>query len=399
MSIELGEHNFSDYLLDELFEKYEIIKSAWIKFDQYNVLPWFVGGDYFGSYLKNELSNIGLSDEETTILLTPAKPSFSAEEELQILGLSLEAVENKLNTPVLPEYFLKKIDDLVLKYYWVPFGLDGPTVYNRDHYIKTIKEIIDTKNKDEIKDKITQIKNYEYDINKKQEAIKIKYKITKELSRQTEVLHILTLMTDERKDYEFHSHVAFYKILEEIGNKIGIENVQFIKHITLEELKKFRNDSKKLNDIGKSRMDGYLMFHFHHSDGQYDMTEGTEAQKIAEQIIPKLEKTKIIKGVVACKGKNAKTTGIVKILMFPKEIVKLKQGEIIVTPMTTPEYVPAMRKSVAIITDEGGITCHAAIVSRELNIPCIIGTKNASKILKDGDLIEVDTDSGIIKIL
>ena len=65
--------------------------------------------------------------------------------------------------------------------------------------------------------------------------------------------------------------------------------------------------------------------------------------------------------------------------------------------MTSPEYIFVMRKAVAIITDAGGLTCHAAIVSRELGIPCIVGTKIATKIFKTGDLIEVDANTGIIK--
>ena len=67
--------------------------------------------------------------------------------------------------------------------------------------------------------------------------------------------------------------------------------------------------------------------------------------------------------------------------------------------MTRPEFVPLMKKALAVVTDEGGITCHAAIVSRELRIPCITGTKNATRILKDGDLIEVDADNGVVKII
>ncbi len=67
--------------------------------------------------------------------------------------------------------------------------------------------------------------------------------------------------------------------------------------------------------------------------------------------------------------------------------------------MTTPDFIPAMKKASAIITDEGGITCHAAIVSRELKKPCIIGTTNATKILRNGDSVEVDANNGIVKIL
>ncbi len=67
--------------------------------------------------------------------------------------------------------------------------------------------------------------------------------------------------------------------------------------------------------------------------------------------------------------------------------------------MTTPDYVTAMNKAIGFITDEGGVTCHAAIIAREMKKPCIIGTKNATQILKDGDLVEVDTDNGIVKVI
>jgi pyruvate,water dikinase len=66
---------------------------------------------------------------------------------------------------------------------------------------------------------------------------------------------------------------------------------------------------------------------------------------------------------------------------------------------THPDYLLAMKKAIAIITDEGGVSCHAAITSRELGIPCIVGTKIATKVFKDGDLVEVDAEKGIVKIL
>ena len=67
--------------------------------------------------------------------------------------------------------------------------------------------------------------------------------------------------------------------------------------------------------------------------------------------------------------------------------------------MTTPDYIPAMKKAAAFVTDEGGITCHAAIIAREMKKPCIVGTKIATKVLHDGDLVEVDADKGVVRIL
>ena len=79
-----------------------------------------------------------------------------------------------------------------------------------------------------------------------------------------------------------------------------------------------------------------------------------------------------------------------------KNLLKVKKGEILVTGMTRPLFVVAMHKIVAIITDRGGILCHAAMVSREFGIPCIVGTRKATKTLKNGQRILVDAEKGII---
>lgn len=89
--------------------------------------------------------------------------------------------------------------------------------------------------------------------------------------------------------------------------------------------------------------------------------------------------------------------GKAKIVMSPKDSCKIEKGDILVATMSTPDFLPAMQKASAFVTDIGGITSHAAIVARELKKPCIIGTKIATKIFKDGDMIEVDADNGIVR--
>jgi len=88
--------------------------------------------------------------------------------------------------------------------------------------------------------------------------------------------------------------------------------------------------------------------------------------------------------------------GVVKIIRDASELWKIEKGDVLVTKMTNPDFVMAMEKSAAIITDEGGSTCHAAIVSRELGIPCIVATKNATQVLKDGMKITIDATHGKI---
>ena len=82
-----------------------------------------------------------------------------------------------------------------------------------------------------------------------------------------------------------------------------------------------------------------------------------------------------------------------------KDFYKLNRGDILVTTMTSVDFVPVMEKAGAFVTNEGGITSHASIVAREMNKPCIIGTQNATQVLRDGDLVEVDADKGIVKIV
>ena len=103
-----------------------------------------------------------------------------------------------------------------------------------------------------------------------------------------------------------------------------------------------------------------------------------------------------VKGRTAFKGF---ARGVVKVVRLNSEADKVKEGDIIVSPMTVPDLVSAMKRAAAIVTDEGGVTCHAAIISRELKKPCIIGTKVATKVFKDGDLVEVDANKGIVRII
>ena len=89
--------------------------------------------------------------------------------------------------------------------------------------------------------------------------------------------------------------------------------------------------------------------------------------------------------------------GPVKVMLNQAAFHRFKEGDILVAPMTRPEYLPLMKKAAAIVTDEGGLTGHAAIVSRELGKPCVIGTQVASRVLKDGEIVEVDADTGLVK--
>ena len=102
----------------------------------------------------------------------------------------------------------------------------------------------------------------------------------------------------------------------------------------------------------------------------------------------------VLKGLPASPGVHI---GKAKVVLSPEEAAKeIQKGDILVTKMTNPDWVPYMRLAGAIVTDEGGMTCHAAIVSRELGIPCIVGARDATKLMKKGETYTVDARSGVI---
>lgn len=128
-------------------------------------------------------------------------------------------------------------------------------------------------------------------------------------------------------------------------------------------------------------------------------TDTKEFYFLQSRPITTLEEKKEEKLVTLCKGLPASPgigRGKVKLIKDISEINLVEEGDVLVTAMTNPDMVPAMRKCAGVVTDEGGRTCHAAIVSRELQIPCIVGAKNATKSLKTGDTVTVDAVRGIV---
>ncbi len=113
----------------------------------------------------------------------------------------------------------------------------------------------------------------------------------------------------------------------------------------------------------------------------------------AEEVEGTEEAEVILKGLGASPGIGA---GRVVVIFDASEIDKVKEGDVLVTTMTNPDMVPAMKRASAIVTDEGGRTSHAAIVSRELGIPAVVGTKEATKKLKTGDYVTVDGTRGVV---
>ena len=122
-----------------------------------------------------------------------------------------------------------------------------------------------------------------------------------------------------------------------------------------------------------------------------ETVHGADKEIKTEERKDQMDREVLVKGIGVSPGT---ASGKVRILLKVKEVSNFQPGDILVTEMTTPDWVPAMRIASAVVTNSGGKTCHAAIVSRELGVPCIVGTEKATKVLKDGDMVTVDGQKG-----
>lgn len=189
------------------------------------------------------------------------------------------------------------------------------------------------------------------------------------------------------------------KLYNEIAKKAGISPEDAL-YCLSKELVDFLIKGTKLNVRNlQKRKKQYLIWMKNYKLNLY---VGEKAKQIVVYIQKhsKIEKINEIKGEI---GNPGKITGYVKIISYDKsllpQIETMKKGDILVAGQTRPEIIVACKKAGAIVTNEGGICSHAAVVSREFKIPCIIGTKIATDIFKDRDLVEVDANRGIIRLI
>jgi len=212
-----------------------------------------------------------------------------------------------------------------------------------------------------------------------------KLKLSKRDNNFSKILRIGSFVKDDVSE--------LLDIRNELLKKIKIKGVEYLQLQEIEDIKnkdffKLIQDRKKLTVLFYSEKKLKI---YEGNNAEHFIKEGNFKEIITNN------KTNILKGQIASLGK---ATGRIVIANNSREAIeKIKEGDILVAPYTAVEYLPAMKKSAAIITETGGITSHAAIISRELNIPCIIGVKDATKILKNNQKVDVDADEGTIKII
>jgi phosphoenolpyruvate synthase/pyruvate phosphate dikinase len=352
-----------------LFEKY---KKAFFKF-----IPFLHSVFSAEKYLTDELNsliekNLKIPKEEAFRILTTTQTSSDFYEgQVNLLTIAIEKRSGK-------EYKdLLEIHTQKFSYMGLTNSFESEP-YNTSYFETLITEIENPTHELEMLQK-GRLK----ELNRYKDFVK---NLPKEIVVVAEVLQKYMLFRNDRI----------------IGLKLSQHNVKPLLNIICEntgtsfndliwykvfELENLIQNSKKVDTDEISKRKIYV-------DAQ--LVDGNLTYTTKKQGTNKQKEETVITGSVASVGK---ARGIVRIVPTAKDIGKVKMGEILVTSMTTPDFVPAMRKAAAIVTDEGGILSHAAIVSREMGIPCVIGTKIATKVLKTGDFVNVDAEKGVITVL
>ena len=327
-----------------------------------------------------------ISNEETEVIrekqdLLKISVSISKDKKLKdLFSRDAEKIKEQI-----PKDLLSEIKQHQQKYAWQGIRVLIGEPLDLDYYLDRIKEYLKDNPKKEL-DRIIETKKKEKDEFKK---------VIDELDPSEEFLKLINFMQDIvflrtwRFDQLHKGNFLARPLLEGIARRMDLTYTEFI-CLTLDEIIDFLENGTKLSiEEIKKRQKGFALI-----PERKTCVTGKELELLKKQEEKKIEDAIEIVGHVACGGR---AKGVVRIILDKSEIAKVQKGDILVAVTTTPDFVVAMEKAAAIVTDIGGITSHAAIISRELGIPCVIGTEIATKVLKDGDVVEVDADKGVIK--
>ncbi len=326
--------------------------------------------------IKNELEKYIRGKKELnkifTLLMSPIKESFVNRYEEGLKEIAKEKDDKKRN---------ELTKRLINKFFWIRDGYAGRHILSKE---EMEDELISMKEKAPI--------NFNKVIRDKNELIK-KLKLPENLVRKIKAIEFLTYWQDERKENILIAIDYTDRLLEELSKRFKFD-IRYLRYMVPEEIILEKIRSKKFQNELKRRRDGCVYLYDIENP---QIVAGKEYENFLKQF--KKEKLADVKELTGMTASVGTVIGPVKVCTDIKSLDKVEEGDILVASMTRPEYVPAMRKASAIITDEGGITCHAAIIARELGIPCIIGTKMATKVLKDNDLVEIKGNHGLIIVL
>lgn len=285
------------------------------------------------------------------------------------------------------------LDDHFKKYEWLATGHNGKKIITINYFLARIGELI--RQHQNLSKELKRLRDFKINLKKRKSQIIKKYDFVKGALQLINIIDDIGPLRDRRKEIFVKSIFYADDVRDELAKRFGyhLSDLQFFTSQELILLSK----GEKLDRAELKRRKEFIILDVDYQKHLFKVYSGKSVSKLIPKEFKKIhDQLNELTGTVASSGK---VSGEVKVIFGESGFHRMSQGNILVTGMTRPEMLPIMKMAAAIITDEGGLTCHAAIVSRELNIPCIVGTKIATKVLKDGDKVVVNATNGTIKII
>jgi phosphoenolpyruvate synthase/pyruvate phosphate dikinase len=321
-------------------------------------------------------------------LTAPAYVSYIAEEQIALLGV-LDRMRKGAKTP---EEMRGELTPVWQKFWWTSLGWESLAVKTVDDFVRDLEEYDRT-----IESPATALaarREAPGAVKAQRERIVRRFGISGDTMRLVGAFETYTELHDVRKEMQVKTFYAIHLLMREVARRVRMDPDDG-EWFTIDEICSFlRGKGFPKGEAARRRQATFALL----KDGSLVVRSGDEAIAAAASELGQDKKEgKELSGMGASPGF---ARGTVKVCNGAKDAFeKVGEGDVLVCGMTLPDYIAAMRKCVAIVTDEGGITCHAAVISRELRKPCVIGTRHATRTLKDGMIVDVDADRGVVRII
>lgn len=377
----IGSKHLSKEELKKLYSEYE---KRMLVIWQWGYLPFLID-DAIGLELNDLLVKLGVEPKAITetikILGTSSKFTLAKKQEFELLGLAEKVERGGLDK------YKKQIEEHLKKWGW-----KNSWIYSQHDLTLSVLEgevlAFSRKNPGQI---LKDIKTGRKKEMAQKRKILTRYK-DKQLDALADVLaEYHNWHTFKMEEITTAIYLLRPTLFKELGEKLDLSFEEIIE-LTPEEVRKEDISKEVVRD--RLRDNGIMMI-----NGETKVLSHAEIKQVENILERTYSDTEILKGIVAFKGNVKGEAAVLPSGNIDISKISVETGRIIVTSMTTPNMVSLVRNAIGIVTDEGGLLCHAAIISRELGLPCITGTKIATKIIKDGDLIEIDADNSVVRII
>jgi phosphohistidine swiveling domain-containing protein len=376
----------SDQELLDIYTNFNSIYLDWWGYTQVVELIAYGGEELLKRCLTEEQHKKYFS-----ILVSPTKKSASNRQEESMFDIVKLVREKSFENLEVKE----KIKQHAKNFYWSQNNYYDTIILDEEYFINEAKEIVkDSVNLDEMK-----INNEQRlkEIKLEKEKIINELNLNEDIKKVIWILDEFSFLQDQRKEITMRADEVYDDLCKETARRKNI-SYTILRWAVPDQIKGLLNGNEV--DVQQIKQQGeHCVVIFDQDDQKTEIYRGRDAAEKEKELLGEEINFSEITEIEGNCANAGRVEGRVRILLTPREMDKMQPGEVLVTTMTSPDFVPAMKKSSAIITDEGGITCHAAIVSRELGIPCVIGTKIATKVLKDGIKVEIKANHGLIKVI